>query len=63
MKETIEKALEEAEENGADLQELKRLKAMLMTGMPKATKKYLTTEERKAKQKAQKMARRKQRRK
>lgn len=63
MKEQIEKALEEAEENGADLQELKRLKAMLTMGMPKATKKYITPEKRKAKQKAQKAARRKQRRK
>jgi len=63
MKEQIEKALEEAEENGADLQELKRLKAMLMTGMPKATKKYKTPEKRKADRKAQKNARKKQRRK
>ena len=57
MKPSIKKALEEAEVSGADVAQLKQLKAMLTVGMKKPTKKYPTKQERKNKQKRQKDAR------
>jgi len=61
QKEQIKAALAEAEEGGADERELKKLKQMLSMNLPSATKKIITPEKRKAKQRAQKKARKAQR--
>ena len=57
MKPSIKKSLEEAEAGGADLAQLKQLKAMLSVGMKKPTKKYTTKQQRKDVRNRQKAAR------
>ena len=59
--EQIKEALAQAEEGGADEKELKKLKQMLSFVLPSATKKIITPAKRKAKQLAQKKARKAQR--